>query len=81
MAYLNGGKRGTAIKCLLKIPEWGQVPQTIYKSFINEALKNGDSEKVENLYSIVKSRCIPSPELTGLMLMNYGKVSFIKRRM
>ena len=45
LAYLNGGKRGTAIKCLSKVPEWGQVAQTIYKSFISEALKSGDSEK------------------------------------
>lgn len=74
LAYLNGGKRGTAIKCLAKIPEWGKVPQTIYKSFISEALKNGDSEKAENLFAIVKDRCLPSPEISGLILMNYGKV-------
>lgn len=74
LAYLNGGKRGTAIKCLSKIPEWGIVAQTVYKSFISEALKQGDSEKAENLYALVRNRCIPSPELTGLMLMNYGKV-------
>lgn len=75
LAYLNGGKRGTSIKCLSKIPDWGLVAQTIYKYFISEALRQGDSEKAENLYSLVRSRCIPSPELTGLMLMNYGKVN------
>ena len=74
LAYLNGGRRGTSIKCLAKIPEWGQVAQTIYKSFISECLKRGESEKAENLYDLVKSRCFPSPELTGLILMNYGKV-------
>lgn len=75
LAYLNGGRRGTSIKCLSKIPEWGQVAQTIYKSFISEFLKRGDSEKAENLYAVVRSRCLPSPELTGLMLLNYGKVT------
>lgn len=74
LAYLNGGRRGTSIKCLAKIPEWGQVAQTIYKSFISEYLKTGESAKAENLYALVRSRCLPSPELTGLMLMNYGKV-------
>lgn len=74
LAYLNGGKRGTAVKTLAKIPEWGQIAQTMYKAFISEALKSSDSEKAENLYSLVCSRCHPSPELTGLMLMNYGKV-------
>lgn len=74
LAYLNGGKRGTAIKSLAKIPEWGLVPQTIYKSFISEALRKGESVKAENLYEVVKSRCLPSPELSGLILMNYGKV-------
>lgn len=74
LAYLNGGRRGTSIKCLSKIPEWGQVPQTIYKSFISEYLKRGESEKAENLYAVVRNRCLPSPELTGLILMNYGKV-------
>ena len=78
LAYLNGGKRGTAIKCLSKVPEWGQVAQTIYKSFISEALKSGDNEKAENLFSIVKSRCIPSPELTGMILMNYGKTGRVE---
>jgi hypothetical protein len=75
LAYLNGGRRGTSIKCLSKISEWGKVAQTIYKSFISECLKRGESEKAENLYALVRSRCLPSPELTGLMLMNYGKVS------
>lgn len=74
LAYLNGGRRGTSIKCLSKIPQWGQVAQTIYKSFISECLKRGESERAENLYTLVRSRCLPSPELTGLMLMNYGKV-------
>lgn len=78
LAYLNGGKRGTAIKTLAKVPEWGQVAQTIYKSFISEALKAGDSKKAENLYSLVSSRCNPSPELTGLLLINYGKVQYLK---
>lgn len=78
LAYLNGGKRGTAIKCLAKVPEWGQVAQTIYKSFISEALKAGDSQKAENLFSIVRSRCVPSPELVGMILMNYGKTGRIE---
>lgn len=74
LAYLNGGKRGTSIKCFSKIPEWGVIAQSVYKYFISEALRQGDSEKAENLYSLVRSRCVPSPELTGLILMNYGKV-------
>ena len=78
LAYLNGGKRGTAIKCLSKVPEWGQVAQTIYKSFISEALNANDGSKAENLFSIVKSRCIPSPELTGMILMNYGNTGRIE---
>ena len=75
LAYLNGGRRGTSIKYLTKIPEWGQIAQTIYKSFISEALKRGDSEKAENLFSVVRTKCLPSPEITGLILMNYGKVN------
>lgn len=78
LAYLNGGKRGTAIKCLSKVPEWGQVAQTIYKFLISEALKAGDGKKSENLFEIVRSRCLPSPEIIGLILMNYGKTGRIE---
>lgn len=74
LAYLNGDRRGTSLKVLAKIPEWGQVAQTIYKLLISEALKRGDSTKAENLFEIVKGHCHPSPELIGSMLMNYGKV-------
>jgi hypothetical protein len=72
---LNGGKRDAAIKCLSKIPEWGITAQTIYNVFISEALNQGDSVKAENLFKIVRGQCLPSPEITGLILMNYGKVN------
>ena len=77
LAYLNGGRRGTSLKVLAKIPEWGQVAQTIYKFFISEELKRGDCKKAENLFEVVRGHCHPSPELIGLMLMNYGKVNLI----
>lgn len=75
LSYLNGGRRGTALKVLDKLPEWDQTAQTIYKYLISEALKSGDSVKAENLYAVVLRHCTPSPEITGLMLLNYGKVS------
>ena len=81
LAYLNGGKRGTAIKSLAKLPQWDQVAQSIYKSFISEALKAGDNQKAENLFTIVRSRCHPSPEITGMILMNYGKTGRIEMGM
>lgn len=75
LSYFNGGKRGTALKVLDKLPKWDSTAQTIYKAQISEALKSGDATKAENLFLKVQQHCLPSPELTGMILMSYGKVS------
>lgn len=80
LAYYNGGRRGTALKVLDKLPTWNDaVSQTIYKVQISEALRAGDGKRAENLFLKLQHKCQPSPELTGLMLMNYGKTGFIEK--
>ena len=79
LAYYNGGRRGSALKVLDMLPTWNATAQTIYKAQISEALKAGDGKKAENLYLKVQQKCLPSPELTGMLLMSYGKTGFIEK--
>ncbi len=79
LAYYNGNRRGSALKVLDMLPSWNVTAQTIYKAQISEALKAADGKKAENLYLKVQQKCRPSPELTGMLLMSFGKTGLIEK--
>lgn len=78
LAYYNGGKTELALQILDKLPKWNVIPQTMFKHMISTALKADRVDDAWSHFQALRHKCVPSPEITGLMMLNCGKVQGMK---